>query len=291
MCIWIGRICGRRWSRGRYRGHRASHGCDTLQVASRAASAKDRCIEAVGRTGEDVVGESKQCLFEVPSIAEIKLKLHEERIAADRLVSPADKPWSLALPAFGQSRRIIEQVWKMETGLRGGSCQLVMIDKRRSKIMTDWLKEWWDALVFGILMLVHVGGWAELKISGKLDLESERSIEKRRFAAESLSASGSSGITAVSILLPASLIILQLFTNSTNPVTDIALESMFRATIWFLISLSIGLLLMFFIPMRSQVYNVARDFRTGILFGPQLIALLVGVVWLVVSLHQALESR
>ena len=151
----------------------------------------------------------------------------------------------------------------------------------------NYLYQWWDVIVFLLLGLVHIGGWLEIR--SKLRVTPLNSRDEREFAASALNNASVAGVTAVSILIPASLIIIQLGAEKTG-FPNRALEEVFRASLWFLLSLAFGLFLLFLIPMRSQKHNVARDLLMGIPFGPQLAALLIGMIWLVAGIYTAVYA-
>ncbi|MCL7944757.1 hypothetical protein [Marinobacter sp. ATCH36] len=151
----------------------------------------------------------------------------------------------------------------------------------------NYLYQWWDIIVFLLFAVFHIGGWLEIRSSlrsSPLDC-----LEQRQFAASALNNASVAGVTAVSILIPASVIMIQLGAEKTG-FPNRALEEVFRASLWFLLSLAFGLFLLFLIPMRSQKYNVVRDMLTGIPFGPQLAALLIGMIWLVSGIYTAVYA-
>ncbi|TVU91024.1 hypothetical protein [Vreelandella titanicae] len=151
----------------------------------------------------------------------------------------------------------------------------------------SYLYQWWDIIVFLLFAVFHVGGWLEIR--SKLITDPLNCRDEREFAASALNNASVAGVTAVSILIPASLLMIQLGAERTG-FPSRALEDVFRASLWFLLSLAFGLFLLFLIPMRSQKYNVVRDLLTGIPFGPQLAALLIGMIWLVAGIYTAVYS-
>jgi hypothetical protein len=150
-----------------------------------------------------------------------------------------------------------------------------------------FLCNWWDVIIFVLLGVVHIGGWLEIR--NKLIAEPLNDRDERVFAASALNNASVAGVTAVSILIPASLLIIQLGAEKTG-FPHRALEEVFRASLWFLLSLAFGLVILFLIPMRSQKYNVTRDLLTGILLGPQLVSLLIGMIWFVVGIYSAVYT-
>lgn len=149
--------------------------------------------------------------------------------------------------------------------------------------MADRIADVADIVVFVVLTLIHVAAWW-----GYRKPTTVSDVSEREFAASTMSGTATAGITAVSILIPASLLVVQLGrgeTGSSLPVS--ALNDVFRGTGWLLFSLAIGLLLIYLLPMRSQKYDVGKDAWIGMLFGPQLLALLIGIVHIVQGLGKA----
>lgn len=143
----------------------------------------------------------------------------------------------------------------------------------------DILKSYWDILFFSALTLIHIYGWISMREHLKADPQDN--LEQRQFSANTLNNACVSGVTAVSILIPATMIVLQLAIDQEFKTTTF----LFRASIWFLASLSFGIFVLFAIPMRSQKYNVARILIIGIPFGIQLLSLLIGLIWFVSSIY------
>lgn len=152
--------------------------------------------------------------------------------------------------------------------------------------LLDFLGTWWDVILYVVFFIIQIVSWIEIrpKLSppGKTPAENLQDLPNRQFGATLMTGASTAGITAVSILIPASVLILQLGLNSSSkPLPQEALNDVFRAVIWFTLSLLLGLYIIFVAAMRGQRFNVARDFRIGIFYGPQLFAIVMGVVRLV----------
>ncbi len=147
----------------------------------------------------------------------------------------------------------------------------------------SFFSNWWDVIVFAVLAIIHIASWLEIKT--KLSGAPMNCNEQRSLGATTLGSASTAGITAVSILIPASLLIVQLAAQPGMPLPFAAVSNVFRASIWFLVSLFFGLIIVFLIPMYAQKHNVARNLSTGIPFGPQLLALLIGMARLVIGLY------
>jgi hypothetical protein len=153
--------------------------------------------------------------------------------------------------------------------------------------MAKFFSNWWDVSAFALLAVLHIGSWLELYYRGRLD-HSARNAEDRRFGAQILSSSSAAGITAVSILIPASLLVVQL-SSTGKPLPPTALSHVFSASLWFLGSLFLGLLIVFLVPLKSHKQDVRLSLGTGIPFGLQLLSLLFGMTRLIWGLYDALR--
>ena len=154
--------------------------------------------------------------------------------------------------------------------------------------MSVFLVELWDVVVFVILATIHIGSWAELKRSGRLNRRVQD--EERRSGAQMMTASSAAGITAVSILVPASMIIVQLSSNSASFPSGV-MSQVFRGALWFLLSLLLGLIVIFLVPLRSHHRDVRRSLEIGIPFGLQLLCLFLGMARLVTGLYRFLLAK
>jgi hypothetical protein len=154
--------------------------------------------------------------------------------------------------------------------------------------MSKFLVEWWDMSAFIILAAIHIGSWVELKRSGKLKRKVQD--EERRSGAQMMTASSAAGVTAVSILVPASMLIVQLSSNSTSFPVGV-LSQVFRGALWFLLSLLLGLIVIFLVPLRSHRTDVRKSLETGIPFGLQLLCLFLGMARLVTGLYHFLLAK
>lgn len=137
----------------------------------------------------------------------------------------------------------------------------------------DIVNDWLAVVVFAVLTLIHIIAWWEFNYSAA----KESDLGVRDFGSRTLSGTCTLGVTAVSILIPASMIIVQLGSRSGSSLSPDALDSVFRATIWFMVSLTFGLLVAWLIPMYCRSLDVARWRGTGFFYGPQLFALGAGM--------------
>jgi len=155
--------------------------------------------------------------------------------------------------------------------------------------MNEFLFKWWDVAAFLLLAAIHTGAWLEQKYLGKLNRAGEGATA-RQSGAQMMTASSASGIAAVSILVPASMLIVQLSSKTTSfPL--VAVWHVFRGALWFPGSLFLGLWVIFLAPLKSQSIDARASVEIGIPFGLQLIALFFGMVQLVLGLHQFLLAK
>lgn len=153
--------------------------------------------------------------------------------------------------------------------------------------LVSFLRNNFDIIVFILLSIVHIGSWVEVKPGLSKD---KPDFNERSLSATTLGASTTAGITAVSILIPASLLIVQIGLGDHSPLPPAAIDHVVRASEWFVASLSFGLLIIFLVPMKANLFNVARYFQIGILVGPQLITLWIGMIRLVQGLSTIAPS-
>jgi hypothetical protein len=140
------------------------------------------------------------------------------------------------------------------------------------------IQQWWDVCVYALLGGIHVAAWLSVPLQrlGSFD-SAERSL-----SATALGSACTAGITAVSILIPACMLVLQ-FGLEGKQMPPFTAMCVFRAAVWFCISLTFGLFVLFVSPMRVNSKSVAHDHLTGVPLGLQLIAIFIGMIWFVVA--------
>lgn len=142
-----------------------------------------------------------------------------------------------------------------------------------------------DVAVFVVGTLVHLAAWWEYRSPAPIPEE----LERRQLGVETMSGTATAGLTAVSILIPASLLVIQLGRDEGGAsLPASALDEVFRGTLWLLLSLILGLMVIYFIPTRAHKYDVSHDLKIGGFYFPQLLALLLGVWHVVFGLKQAI---
>lgn len=127
-----------------------------------------------------------------------------------------------------------------------------------------------DLVLLGLLSALHIATWMSLDPT---PLRSSPS------AGEGIRSAASGGITVVGILVPVTLLALQLGADRNGPgfMTRSAVIDLFVATAWLLLSLVAGLYVLFVAAYKGFASNVFARRDVGILFGLQLLFLLTGV--------------
>jgi hypothetical protein len=146
--------------------------------------------------------------------------------------------------------------------------------------MGGFIAKWWDVVLFAVLLVIHVAAWTQVKAQGQAN-QPGRDDDARRSAAQLMTSSSAVGITAVSILVPASMLIVA---GNTQFPSDVILQ-LFRAGLWFLGSLIMGLWVVFIVPLRSMRLDVRTSLEIAIPFGPQVFALMIGMGRLIWGLY------
>ena len=147
----------------------------------------------------------------------------------------------------------------------------------------DWVIRHWDVLLFLSLATVHVGVWL-FGVPDNPKRHEDKAVNQT--AGEAMHSATSAGITAASILIPASFVIVQIAKQpGSEPVPPAVMMQVFKASLYFVGSLMLGLFVEFVIPMRIVAFNVVYQKLIGIPFGVQLFALVAGVICLVRGLY------
>ena len=93
-----------------------------------------------------------------------------------------------------------------------------------------------------------------------------------------LRAAATAGITVAGILIPLSILTIGLTASDKLDLPSTVLVDFFVANVWLLISLLLGLCLVYFAGVRGYRENILRSRGAGAVFGLQLLFLAVGVV-------------
>ena len=104
------------------------------------------------------------------------------------------------------------------------------------------------------------------------------SPDANTFIANSMGEASTGGITAVSVLISATFVIVQIANQAEGKeLTPQTKSYVFRAAMYFLFSIVMGLFLKFIIPLRGRTKNVAAEYNVILPFGFQIISFVVGV--------------
>jgi hypothetical protein len=160
----------------------------------------------------------------------------------------------------------------------------------------------WDFLLFLILASFHLAANIDVislggdKIPPAIKDEEDQDFSKRKYrldffnyAATALKDTSSSYILAVSILIPASFVIVQVSRPtpgaqvSANVAT--ALQFVFRGVVWFLFSLFCGIVSLYLVSMQGRHRDLTRWLPLAAFLGFQFYSLSIGVICLVTGLY------
>jgi hypothetical protein len=161
----------------------------------------------------------------------------------------------------------------------------------------------WDVLIFIIFSSVVCGANLEYwKRSGPgptladFDPKDDPNYQTRtyqvnffNYSATALKDVSSAYITAVSILIPASFVIIQV-AKSVEPGkmptgVTLGIPLLFRGVVWFLISLFFGILALYRVFTHGRYCDLSRSFWINVFLGSQFIGLFIGVLWLAAGLY------
>lgn len=109
------------------------------------------------------------------------------------------------------------------------------------------------------------------------------------YSATALKDVSSAYITAVSIMIPASFVIIQV-AKSVEPAkmptgVTLGIPLLFRGVVWFLISLFFGIVTLYRAFTHGRYRDLSRSFLINVFLGSQFISLFIGVLWLAAGLY------
>ena len=155
------------------------------------------------------------------------------------------------------------------------------------KAILDFLIQWWDILIFFpcslILIIFNIRLWQARKSGSSL-----QDLPQRQLAATILTGASSAAISVASILISATLVYIQLAVRSNTSPHHEALDYAFRVIIWLLISLFMGLFVIWIHGMHGQFKNAVTNLYITIPFGLQFLALIIGTTHVLISIYHAL---
>lgn len=134
-----------------------------------------------------------------------------------------------------------------------------------------------DVAILLVFCFIQIATWIEVDVS-------PRRAQNPTEAAERLRDTATGGLTVVGILVPLTALAIQLRITSLENTLIRARESVFVlvdffvSSAWLLISLGIGLYILYFVAYRGYVENLLTYRHIGVLVAFQLFFLLVGVL-------------
>jgi hypothetical protein len=127
-----------------------------------------------------------------------------------------------------------------------------------------------DVILLVVLCLLHI-----LAIQSSVPAANDKAQ-----LAESVRSGATGGLTIVGILIPLSVLAIQLRTGTSSDGTGLpnsVLIDFFVAAVWLIVSLAAGLYVLFVAAIRGTYEDIGQRKDVVILFGYQLIFLFVGV--------------
>ena len=133
-------------------------------------------------------------------------------------------------------------------------------------------KAWVDLVVFIVAAVIQAISW----ITSDRNLTNDQPA--RTAATTAMSGTASGGITAVGILIPATLLVVPIgHPNATS------LSNIFFGDLWFSFSLMCGLYVLWVSSVKVVTENVLNRPDVGIAYGLQLFSLAIGILRLLVG--------
>jgi len=133
---------------------------------------------------------------------------------------------------------------------------------------------------------IHYFAWTEIQH----ELPASTKDSEKKFGFKTILSASKAGITAVSILVPGNILIIQnaILVESGADVTTIGVEKrhLLIGAILYLISLFFGVVTCYYIVYRRYSVDVSRDKATAMIFGFQLCALVGGMVQSLLGIAQ-----
>ena len=140
---------------------------------------------------------------------------------------------------------------------------------------------WIDVLIFVVLGAVHTA--ANWTSPGLPNTETARAQ-----AATNVNQIAIGGVTAVGILLPLSLVAITAFATKTAPSHGVLINT-FVADCWFVLSLLLGLCVLWTGAFQAPSRNVQNLLFVRLCAGWQLFSLMIGVVRLLVAAYMLVQ--
>jgi hypothetical protein len=144
----------------------------------------------------------------------------------------------------------------------------------------------WDVLLYVGLFAVWIYVWAT---HGKRKPRSSDQppppipdVQERSLSANVIGSFVTSGLTATSILIPASFVIIQLGLGNTKVPTD-SLGQVALSFYWFVFSIAVGIFNAARFPTMVGRFDLSKDRYSIVLGFMQLLAILLGVIRMAIA--------
>jgi hypothetical protein len=139
---------------------------------------------------------------------------------------------------------------------------------------------WIDCAFFIVFAIIHSLSWPSLPTNNAVHTDAEA----RSRAVSTVSSATTGGLTAVGILLPLSLVAIQVIDVNKPPKQAGTVElNLFVADAWLALSLTMGLIVLWRIGAKGPTRNILYDRWAGIPFGLQLFSVLLGIIRILVA--------
>jgi hypothetical protein len=136
-----------------------------------------------------------------------------------------------------------------------------------------------DVVILIVLGLIHAAAWEN---------PDENSYQKE--AQEGVRSAAAAGLTVAGILIPLSILTISLTLEKEAQLSTTVLTDFFVANLWLVISLLLGLYVLFFVALHGYTRNILSFKGTGVVFGLQLLFLGVGTFRLVWGLAELVNE-
>jgi hypothetical protein len=147
---------------------------------------------------------------------------------------------------------------------------------------------WWIDLLLAVAFCIFVGaGWHDWATKHpETETDPSKLAESRQRVADGLRAAASAGLTVVAILLPTTVIGVQLSVATSDKllVGHTAAANLFLASCWLLASIISGLYVVFVAATRGISQNLHHRVDVGVAYALELSALVIACFRLVLAI-------
>lgn len=139
-----------------------------------------------------------------------------------------------------------------------------------------------DVGILVVFLIIHAASWQ----SG----DSNAGSNYKKEAQDGVRAAAAAGLTVAGILIPLSILTIGLTAGEKVELPTIVLVDFFVANVWLVISLLLGLYVLYFVGLHGYKQNILTFKATGVVYGMQLAFLAVGTIRLVWGMASLVDS-